>query len=146
MKRGDYFVKFFLLLWIRRRQPIFPKGKRLQLLGRSICGTAAITVGNCALRHMPMGDLSMIGSTSTFFVCISAWIFLKEPIDKLNMINIMFVLGGIVMIVQPPFIFNNDYQLYSQDAMALYSAIAQICSAVLLQPNSMVLLRSLKGI
>ena len=128
-----------------RNQPIFPKGKRLQLFGRALLGTCGNTIGFCAMRHMPLGDLSMISSTSTFFVCLSAWIFLKEPIDRLTVINIIFVLGGLVMIVQPPFIFNNEDQIYSENPMALYSAIAVICSAVLVQSNVCVLLRSLKG-
>ena len=72
-----------------RKQPIFPKGKRLKLITRSLFGTASFTIGKCALRHMPMGDLSMIGSTATFFVFLSAWIFLKEPIGKLNLINLL---------------------------------------------------------
>ena len=50
-----------------------------------------------------------------------------------------------VMIVQPPFIFKNEYQLYTEDPLALYSAIAAICSAVFLQSNTFVILRSLKG-
>ena len=108
-------------------------------------GTASFTIGKCALRHMPMGDLSMIGSTATFFVFLSAWIFLKEPIGKLNLINLLIVLVGMVMIVQPPFIFKNEYQLYSEDPLALYSAIAVIFSAVFLQSNTFVILRSLKG-
>ena len=94
---------------------------------------------------MPMGDKNMIGSTAMFFVCISAWIFLKEPIDKLNMINILIIIGGIVFIVQPPFIFQNDYLLYSEDRYALYAAIAAIAHAILIEPNTMVILRSLKG-
>ena len=87
----------------------------------------------------------MIGSTAMFFVCISAWLFLKEPIDKLNMINIMIIIGGIVFIVQPPFIFKNEYLLYSEDKYALYAAIAAIGHAILIEPNTMVILRSLKG-
>ena len=128
-----------------RKQPLFPKGKRLQLIGRSLLGSAAMTIGNCALRHMPMGDLSMIGSSATFFACIFAWVFLKERIDILNMFNLMFVLGGLIMIVQPPFLFNNDSHLYSENSLALYAAIGQTCSAVFLQSNTFVILRSLKG-
>ena len=132
-------------IFCSRKQPMFPKGKRLKLITRSLFGSASITIGNCALRHMPMGDLSMIGSTATFFVFLSAWIFLKEPIGKLNLVNLIIVLGGMIMIVQPPFIFKNEYQLYSEDPLALYSAIAAICSAVFLQSNTFVILRSLKG-
>ena len=58
------------------------------------------------MKHMPLGDVSIISASATFFTCISARIFLKEAIDKLNLINIVFVLGGLILIVQPPFIFS----------------------------------------
>ena len=94
---------------------------------------------------MPLGDLSMISSTSTFFTCLSAKLFLKEAIDKLNLMNIVFVLGGLILIVQPPFIFAGESGIYSMGSLALYSAVASIFTAVFVQSNVFVLIRSLKG-
>ena len=149
MFKNTFFIPRNIFYWHyflpSRSQPMFPKGNRLQLFGRAVLGTCGHTISYCAIRHMPLGDLSMISSTSIFFVCLSAWLFLKEPIDKLTIINIMFVLGGLLMIVQPPFIFTNEEQIYSENPKALYSAIAVICSAVLVQSNVIVILRSLKG-
>ena len=87
----------------------------------------------------------MISSTSTFFTCLSARLFLKEAIDKLNLINIVFVLGGLILIVQPPFIFAGESEIYSIGSLALYSVMASTLLAVFVQPNVFVLIRSLKG-
>ena len=97
------------------------------------------------MKHMPLGDVSIISSSSTFFTCIAARIFLKEAIDKLNLINIVFVLGGLILIVQPPFIFATQNNAYLDDPYALYAAIAMVVEAVFVESISFVLIRSLKG-
>jgi drug/metabolite transporter (DMT)-like permease len=49
---------------------------------------------------MPLGDVNMIGSSSTFFTCVYARIFLKEKLHLGHFINIGIVIGGIMLIVQ----------------------------------------------
>ena len=97
------------------------------------------------MKHMPLGDVSIISSSATFFTCISARIFLKEAIDKLNLINIVFVIGGLILIVQPPFIFSVENKTYSEDHLAIYAAIAMVFSAVFIHSTVFVVIRSLKG-
>ena len=109
-------------------------------------GTCGITIGYFAMKHMPLGDVSIISCSATFFVCISARIFLKEAIDKLNLINIFFVIGGLILIVQPPFIFTTENKTYSEDPYALYAAIAMVFSAMFIHSSVFVIIRSLKGI
>lgn len=138
-------LRYNIYITSSRSQPIFPKEKRLQLIGRSLLGTFSLTVGVFSMRYMPLGDLSMINSTGIFFTCLFARLFLKEAIDKLNLINIVFVIGGVILIVQPPFIFAGQSGIYSKDSLALYSAMAQIFTAVFVHSNVFVLLRSLKG-
>ena len=130
---------------IFRKQPFFPKGSRIRLLGRGMLGTCGITIGYFAMKHMPLGDVSIISCSATFFVCISARIFLKEEIDKLNLINILFVIGGLILIVQPPFIFATENKIYSEDSYAIYAAIAMVFSAVFIHSTVFVIIRSLKG-
>ena len=104
-------IRFMVILAIAvpilyfRKQPFFPEGNRIRLLGRGMLGTCGGTIGYFAIKHVPLGDVSIISCSATFFVCISARVFLKEEIDKLNLINIIFVIGGLILIVQPPFIF-----------------------------------------
>ena len=97
------------------------------------------------MKHMPLGDVSIISCSATFFVCISARIFLKEAIDKLNLINILFVIGGLILIVQPPFIFSTEKKTYSEDPYALYAAVAMVFSAMFIHSSVFVIIRSLKG-
>ena len=97
------------------------------------------------MKHMPLGDVSIISASAMFFVCISARIFLKEAIDKLNLINIVFVVGGLILIVQPPFIFSVKNPIYSEDPLAIYAAIAMVLSAVFIHSSVFVIIRSLKG-
>ena len=53
-----------------------------------------------SIQHMPLGDVSMIGTTSTFFTCIYGRIFLKESLRWGHVINIFIVIGGLLLIVQ----------------------------------------------
>ena len=76
-----------------RKEPIFPTGKRAWLIVRSVIGLINNTVGYFAVKYMPIGDMTMIAASSTFFACIYARIFLKEPIKLLNLSNIVFVIG-----------------------------------------------------
>ena len=138
--------KSVFFIHIFRKLPVFPKGKRLRLIGRGMLGTCGVTIGYFAMKHMPLGDVSIISCSATFFVCISARIFLKEAIDKLNLINILFVIGGLILIVQPPFIFSTENKTYSEDSYALYAAIAMVFSAVCIHSTVFVMLRSLKGL
>ena len=96
---------------------------------------------------MPLGDQTMIAASATFFACIYARIFLKEPIKLLNLLNIGFVICGIVLIAKPPFIFGgDDNDIYSEDPLAVYAVSILTAQNVLLYPNIFIALRALKGI
>ena len=104
------------------------------------------TTGYFAVKHMPIGDMTMIAASSTFFACIYARIFLKEPIQKLNLLNIGFVLVGILLIAKPPFIFGGDDEdLYAKDHLAVYAVTILTIQSIFLYPNVFIALRALKG-
>ena len=89
----------------------------------------------------------MIASSSTLFVCIYGRIFLKEPILKINLLNIFLVLCGILLITKPTFIFgSNDADLYSNDKMTIYAVTILTVLSVFLFPAISISLRALKGI
>ena len=79
------------------------------------------------------------------FSCIHGRIFLKEPIEKLNVFNVGLVVAGIVLIVQPPMIFGQTDSIYHKDKMALYAAIGCSLTSAIVEPLKNVALRSLKG-
>ena len=88
----------------------------------------------------------MIASSSTIFVCIYGRIFLKEPILKINLLNIFLVLCGILLISRPTFIFGRDENdLYSNDKMAMYAVSILAVLSVFLFPAISISLRALKG-
>ena len=119
---------------------------RTWLLVRSIIGSINNTVGYFAVKHMPIGDMTMIAASSTFFACIYARIFLKEPIKILNLFNIGFVIVGILLIARPPFIFwggKND--IYAKDELAIYAVTILTAQSIFLYPNIFIALRALKG-
>lgn len=129
-----------------RKEPIFPVGKRTWLLVRSVIGLINNTVGYFAVKHMPIGNMTMIAASSTFFACIYARIFLKEPIKLMNLLNIGFVLIGILLISKPPFIFGGDENdIYSKDSLAKYAVAILTAQSIFLYPNIFIALRSLKG-
>ena len=94
---------------------------------------------------MPLGDVAMIGSSATLFACIHGRIFLKEPIHAINILNVVLVLAGITMIVQPPIIFGATTSIYHKDQSALYAALACCFAASIVEPLKNVVLRNLKG-
>ena len=129
-----------------RKEPIFPIGKRAWLIVRSVIGLINNTVGYFAVKHMPIGDMTMIAASSTFFACIYARIFLKEPIKLLNLSNILFVIVGILLISKPPFIFGGDENdIYSKDNLAKYAVAILTAQSIFLSPNIFITLRALKG-
>ena len=129
-----------------RKEPIFPTRKRAWLIVRSVIGLINNTVGYFAVKHMPIGDMTMIAASSTFFACIYARIFLKEPIKLLNLSNIVFVIVGILLISKPPFIFGGDENdIYSKDNLAKYAVAILTAQSIFLSPNIFIALRALKG-
>ena len=100
-----------------------------------------------AVKHMPIGDMTMIAASSTIFVCVYGRIFLSEPIQKINVFNIALVLIGILLITKPRFIFgNDDDSVYETDELALYAVGTLTALSIFIFPNISIALRALKGI
>ena len=100
-----------------------------------------------AVKHMPIGDMTMIAASSTIFVCVYGRIFLSEPIQKINVFNIALVLIGILLITKPSVIFgNDDDSVYETDELALYAVGTLTALSIFIFPNISIALRALKGI
>ena len=114
-------------------------------MARPILGLMPLCVYYYAFQRLPLGDIAMIRSSSTLFACIHGRIFLKEPIEKINVVNVVIVLAGIVLMVQPPIIFGSSEDLiYHTDPQALYVALACLIAAFI-EPLKNVVIRRLKG-
>lgn len=137
---------YIITVWSFRKVSPFPKKNRLILLLRSLLGSLAITCFFYAVRWLPLGDSIMISHSAMAFTFLQARIFLKEPIVVLHMINIALVLGGLVLVVHPPFIFGYVEDTIRWDRIETsYAYGAAMVAAVFLKPGVQVCLRKLKG-
>ena len=95
---------------------------------------------------MPVGDMTMIAASSTIFVCVYGRIFLKEPILKVNILNVFLVLCGILLITRPTFIFGHqDVDVYANDKLSVYAVIILSALSIFMFPAISISLRALRG-
>ncbi|XP_045518101.1 solute carrier family 35 member G1 [Pieris brassicae] len=130
---------------IYTEQPIFPQGKRLLLILRSIVGTIGLMLSFYAFRNMPLADASVIVFSVPVFVALFARVFLKEPCGIWNTISIILTLVGVILITHPPYIFGEEKVESNENYDSLRGAIAAFVSTIF-GANAYVLLRVLKGL
>merc|ERR1712080_401040 len=123
----------------------FPKKQRWLLILRGLLGATNNMIKYYALQHLPLADIVMISATAPMFTVFFARIFIKELIYIIDMLNIGFIIGGMLLITQPPFLFGSN-ELISENMTAAYALIAVILSCIFLQANVYVILRLLKDI
>jgi len=79
-----------------------------------------------AVRYLPISDVTMISSikpvTSTLLACI----FLKEACGIFEIMNLILVISGIFLVVQPSVVFGDTGQQYDDHMM--YTAIGLFCT------------------
>ncbi|XP_045770222.1 solute carrier family 35 member G1 [Maniola jurtina] len=130
---------------IYTEQPIFPEGKRILLVLRSIVGTVGLMLSFYAFRNMPLADASVIVFSVPVFVALFARVFLKEPCGIWNTVSIVLTLVGVILITHPPFIFGESESVGNPNYNSLRGAIAAFVSTIF-GANAYVLLRVLKGL
>ena len=87
----------------------------------------------------------MITAASPMFTVFFAKLFIKEPIFITDLVNVIFVIIGIVFIVQPSVFFGGN-GTFAYHSNSLYALVSVICGSIFLNPNVCVILRLLKGI
>ena len=117
-------------------------GHRIKLLIRGCLGGTGSIIHFYGMKHMPQGDVAMLTAGSPALTAIFAYFILKERIIPLDIFNVFLVLGGMVLIAKPPFIFGSS-QAYEEDPQYAVAAIAVSCLAVI-QANVFFVLRLLK--
>lgn len=98
---------------IVKDQPPFPSGlsikeRGLQVL-RCILAGFHVLAAYFALQQMPLSVQKMILSLKPVFTIIFERIFLKVPIGVVEIVTIVVMMLGVVLVLQPPFIFNYTY-------------------------------------
>ena len=74
-----------------------------------------------AVRYLPLADVMMISSIKPVFITLLSCIFLKEACGLLEILNLILVISGIFLVVQPSIVFGSTDQEYSSHMM--YTAI-----------------------
>ena len=82
---------------------------------------------------MAFADVMMVAATSPLFTVFFARIILKEPIYRVDILNVMIVFGGIILIAKPPFLFGNTVTSYFDNADTTIAIVVLFLSSVFLQ-------------
>tara|TARA_Y100001968_G_scaffold50564_1_gene41256 strand:- start:32002 stop:32892 length:891 start_codon:yes stop_codon:yes gene_type:complete len=115
------------------KQNISPWGINRKLLFiRGVLGTGALFCIFKALEILPLASATILQYSYPTFTSIAAWIFLKEFLNK--SVGLALLLGwiGIILVVQPQWIFNNGKELPLEGVVialigAILTALAYIC-------------------
>ncbi|MBQ3437184.1 MAG: DMT family transporter [Fusobacterium sp.] len=78
------------------------------VLGRAIFGALGMAANFYAIEYLTIADANMLNKLSPVFVTICACYFLKEKIDKQQIIGIIFMLIAVVFVVKP----GNSFTLF----------------------------------
>ena len=103
-----FFRNFFSLLIttaliLKKGQSFVGNNKRLLLL-RSVFGMLGIVFFFYAISHMKfLADATILNNMSPFFVVTLSVIFLKEDINKYQVVALILALAGVLLIVRPKF-------------------------------------------
>lgn len=91
-------------LFKKSSAPVFGQRKnQLALLARAGFGLAGVILNFYAISHLTLADSTMLGKLSPIFVTIMACLFLKEKIDKEQIIGIFITFGGALLVIKPEF-------------------------------------------
>lgn len=83
--------------------------KLLALLSlRGVFGTLVWCLSFYSIRHISIGDATAIVFSSPVLVGILARVFLKEAFGKLDTLLVLVSVSGVVLITQPPIIFEGN--------------------------------------
>ena len=96
----------------------FPRGKIHLVVARGIFAGLQLMGHFYAIKYLPISDITMISSIKPVFSTLLACIFLKESCGPLEILNLVLVVSGIALVVQPDFIFG---ETESQDGRQVTS-------------------------
>ena len=71
------------------------------VFGRSFFGFVGMVANFYALEHLTMAEANMLNKLSPVFVTICACIFLKERVDRKQVIGIILMLLAVVFVIKP---------------------------------------------
>jgi drug/metabolite transporter (DMT)-like permease len=124
------------------RQHPFPVGSRVLLLVRGIAAGLQGAVMYYAVKILPLADYTMLLSLKSVFVTLLSCVFLKESCGIFEIANLVLILTGVTLVIQPPFLFGvGETEEYSGEMVL---AAAALTAAVGLGSTIPVILRRLR--
>ncbi|PHS72183.1 MAG: EamA family transporter [Cycloclasticus sp.] len=116
------FVSLLISYTALKRQGVNPWGRRKGLLlARGLVGFVALICVFYALTHLPLAEATVLQYLHPMFTVILAVLFLKEGATQGSLICIALSFVGLLVIVQPSFIFSSFVVEY--DSLALIAAL-----------------------
>ena len=121
----------------------FPRGRTMLILARGFCAGLQLVGHYYAIKHLPISDITMISSIKPVCSTLLACIFLRESCGLFEVLNLVLVVTGIGLVVQPSFIFGQTDSQYDQQ---MFYAAVGLCVAQVLGSSVAVILRHLRDI
>lgn len=100
-------VSFVLYIHQRRKEarprPKHPEHRKLMgiLLLRSLMGTLGVIANFYALSHIPIANAQLLNKLSPFFTIIFTALFLKQKVNKVQILGIATAFIGVVVLLNP---------------------------------------------
>ena len=130
-------ASFNMPFLIQANQTPFPKGRRTIIVIRGMSVGILLMAHFYAVRHLPLADVMMISSIKPVSITLLSCIFLKEACGLLEILNLLLVISGIFLVVQPSMVFGSSDQeysthmLYTALGLMLANAIGGIISVII---------------
>lgn len=90
-----------LIYMFGRRDLLKINGKPYALLARSVIGTLSLVATFKAFNYLPMADAQSLLFTSSFFIPVLGYFFLKEPVGPYRWAAVAAGFVGMLIIVRP---------------------------------------------
>lgn len=116
---------------IKNKKPLYKDEKNLPLiLGRGIFGMLGVFLYFQATKYLPSAEASVLQKSSPFFVAIFAYITMKEPMSKADIISMIVAFTGVLFVTKPSASGFNNYAIIAL-LSGIFAATAYTCIGML---------------
>ena len=131
------FMRNFVMLLVagaitlKNKKPLYKDKKKLPLiLGRGIFGMLGVFLYFQATKYLPSAEASVLQKSSPFFVAIFAYITMKEPMSKADIISMIVAFTGVLFVTKPSASGFNNYAIIAL-LSGVFAAMAYTCIGML---------------
>lgn len=116
---------------IKNKKPLYKDKKNLPLiLGRGIFGMLGVFLYFQATKYLPSAEASVLQKSSPFFVAIFAYITMKEPMSRADIISMIVAFTGVLFVTKPSASGFNNYAIIAL-LSGIFAAMAYTCIGML---------------